>query len=69
VRIGGSDDDWQPYYSNYHDYREYAAGAGWKVWVKLPGNPPVQQALLKDAFPIPTYQAPDSIVINDSQLN
>ena len=44
VRIGGSDVDWQPHYSNYRDYREYAHGAGWTVWVKLPGNPEVPQA-------------------------
>ena len=69
VRIGGSDDDWQPYYSGYKDYQEYAKGTGWKVWVKLPGNPSVQQAKLKDVLPIPVYQEPESIVIRDSLLN
>lgn len=58
VRIGGSDDDWQPHFSGYKDYREYAKGNGWKVWVKLPGNPPVQQASLKNKLPVPTYQKP-----------
>ena len=36
VRIGGSDQQWQPSASGYSDYREYARGAGWKVWVKFP---------------------------------
>ena len=40
VRIGGDDCYWQPVHSDYPDYREYAQGAGWKVWVGLPGNPP-----------------------------
>lgn len=56
VRIGGSDADWQPSDSNYRDYREYAYGAGWKVWVGLPGNPDVKQAALKPALPIPMYK-------------
>ena len=55
VRIGGSDYDWQPCYSNYHDYREYAHGSGWKVWVKLAGNPQVQQAPVKEPLPVPEY--------------
>jgi alpha-amylase len=58
VRIGGSDNEWQPSMSNYSDYREYAFGAGWKVWVKLPGNPPLRQAPLADALPVPTYAPP-----------
>lgn len=65
VRIGGSDQDWQPSLSGYQDYREYAQGDGWKVWVSLPGNPPVQQAPLKPAFPIPTYQPPEQIIVTD----
>ena len=69
VRIGGSDADWQPYYSNYHDYREYAAGTGWKVWVKLPGNPEVQQAALKGPLPIPAYREPETIEVPDALLN
>jgi alpha-amylase len=55
VRIGGSDDQWQPASSGYSDYREYAAGNGWKVWVKLPGNPGVQTAPHHTAFPLPKY--------------
>lgn len=35
VRIGGDDNSWNPSRSNYSDYRQYAAGNGWKVWVKL----------------------------------
>jgi alpha-amylase len=34
VRVGGSDQQWQPSAFGYTDYREYAQGAGWKVWVK-----------------------------------
>ena len=56
VRVGGSDQQWQPSASGYSDYREYAQGAGWKVWVKLPGNPPVQQAPVSSALPIPQYR-------------
>ena len=69
VRIVGSDQDWQPFYSNYHNYREYAHGAGWKVWVKLPGNPAKQQAPLKAAVPVPVYQDPQSIAVPDELLN
>ncbi len=68
VRIGGSDVDWQPFYSNYRDYREYAQGSGWKVWVRLNGNPPVRQAALKEPLPVPRYQAPDTIEVIDSML-
>ena len=63
VRIGGNDLDWQPYFSNYREYREYAHGAGWKVWVALPENPEVQQAPLKQALPIPEYKNPAEIDI------
>ncbi len=69
VRIGGNDLDWQPFYSNYRDYREYAHGSGWKVWVALPGNPQVQQAPLKGAFPVPVYKRPENINIPDEWLN
>lgn len=69
VRIGGSDSDWQPHFSDYHDYREYAQGAGWKVWIKLPGNPAVQQAPLKSALQIPVYRQPENIQIPDGWLN
>lgn len=66
VRIGGSDSDWHPTFSNYRDFREYARGADWKVWVKLPDNPWVQQAPRKTALPIPAYQAPETIPIPDN---
>lgn len=69
VRIGGSGMDWQPHYSNYHDYQEYAHGAGWKVWVKLPGNPRVQQAPHREPLPIPAYREPHSINVPDEWLN
>ncbi|HAC65172.1 MAG TPA: alpha-amylase [Cyanothece sp. UBA12306] len=69
VRIGGSDQNWQPYYSGYQDYREYAKGNGWKVWVKLPGNPPVKQARYSQSLPIPQEQTPDNIQVPDSWLD
>jgi alpha-amylase len=69
VRIGGTDDNWRPELSNYHDYREYARGAGWKVWVKLPNNPEVQQARLKDPFQVPQYTPAENITIPDEWLN
>ena len=69
IRIGGSDQDWQPHYSNYHDYREYASGNGWKVWLKLAGNPPVQQAQVKQGFPVPDYHEANSFEIPDEWLN
>jgi alpha-amylase len=61
VRIGGSDQQWQPSASGYADYREYAQGAGWKVWVKLPGNPQIQQAPFPSALPVPQYRPADQI--------
>ena len=69
IRIGGSDTDWQPFYSNYHDYREYARGSGWKVWIGLAGNPPAQQAPLKDPLPVPEYRNADTFEVTDDWLN
>ena len=69
VRIGGSDADWRPQDSDYHDYREYAGGTGWKVWVGLPGNPPVRQAPLKTPLPVPDYREPSTIVVPDEWLD
>jgi alpha-amylase len=69
VRIGGGDRDWQPFYSGYADYREYARGDGWKVWVGLPGNPGLQQAPLRAALPVPDYREPSSFAIPDDLLN
>ena len=70
VRIGGSDDDWNPSKSNYANYREYAYGDGWKVWVELPGNPEVQQAPLKGSLgDFPTYLDPSSIDVPDDWLS
>ena len=69
VRIGGSDEDWQPYFSGYQDYREYAQGAGWKVWVKIPGNPEVRQVDLKGPIDVPSYLSPEEIEVDDSELN
>jgi alpha-amylase len=69
VRVGGSDADWQPSASNYKDYREYAWGDGWKVWVGSPGNPEVQQAPLKNAFDVPVYKKPETIDVPDDWLD
>lgn len=69
VRIGGSDDDWQPSFSNYHDYRDYASGTGWKVWVSLQGNPAVQQAAPHAALPVPTFRTPEDMDVPDALLN
>ena len=61
VRVGGSDDNWQPSAAGYTDYTEYGEGAGWKVWVKIPGNPPVVTAPHHAAFPVPQYRTADAI--------
>jgi alpha-amylase len=58
VRIGGHDDNWQPFFSNYRNYREYARGAGWKVWVALPGNPSFQFASIPTSLPAPSPLQP-----------
>ncbi len=68
VRIGGDDQTWNPSKSNYTDFREYAAGDGWKVWVALPGNPPVQQAAPKPALPVPAYKDADQFTVSDAEL-
>jgi alpha-amylase len=65
VRIGGSDVQWEPGMSRYSGYREYAQGAGWKVWVGLPGNPEVRQAPLKPSLPIPAYVPAEQIDVGD----
>jgi alpha-amylase len=53
VRVGGEDGQWQPAASGYSGYREYGQGQGWKVWVALPGNPPMRSAPLATALPAP----------------
>jgi len=63
VRIGGDDTKWQPSLSSYSNYREYAQGSGWKVWVATPGNPAVQQAQVRNAFSVPEYRPPEEINI------
>jgi alpha-amylase len=65
VRVGGSDADWQPSFSGYRDYREYAYGEGWKVWVALPGNPELQQAPRRPPFEAPAFKPADQIQIPD----
>jgi alpha-amylase len=69
IRVGGSDRDWQPYYSGYQNYQEYASGTGWKVWVALPGNPKPQQATRRGAFPIPTYRPATQINVPTNWVN
>lgn len=69
VRIGGDDNAWQPSASGYSGYREYAAGDGWKVWVGLPGDPPVQQAAFHEPFPVPTYVPAENIDVPDALIN
>lgn len=69
VRVGGNDNAWQPHYSGFNDYREYARGAGWKVWVKLPNNPEVQFAPLNQPLEVPQYRPAGEIEIPDEWLN
>ena len=69
VRVGGADEDWQPHHSGFTGYREYARGAGWKEWVKLPNNPEFQQAPLKPPFEVPHYRPAKEIQIPDEWLN
>lgn len=69
VRIGGSDREWQPSDSDYADYREYARGSGWKVWIALPGNPPARQAALNTPLPVPAYREAETISVSDDLLN
>jgi alpha-amylase len=68
VRIGGDDAQWRPSDSGYAGYREYATGAGWKVWVGLPGNPEVREAPEKPALPVPAYRDPRTIDVPDDAL-
>jgi alpha-amylase len=58
VRVGGDDGQWQPAASGYSGFREYGAGQGWKVWVALPGNPPLRSAPLAVALPPPVGLQP-----------
>jgi alpha-amylase len=69
VRLGGDDSDWMPHFSNYRDYREYVNGAGWKVWVKLPGNPVIQNFPLKPAFPVPQFRPADQIDVPEDWVS
>jgi len=69
VRIGGNDDSWNPVNSGYQDFRDYAHGAGWKVWVGIPGNPEVQQAGRRAALPVPDIRDAAGIDVPDSLLD
>jgi alpha-amylase len=68
VRIGGTDAQWQPSTSGYQDYRDYAHGAGWTVWVGLPGNPDVKQAGPRPAFQVDPYQDAKTISVTNQQV-
>jgi alpha-amylase len=69
VRIGGSDYEWQPGYSNYSGYREYARGAGWKVWISLPNSPDYQKAPLNTPIPMNiSLKLPDRDDITDAMI-
>lgn len=68
VRIGGSDREWQPFYSGYKDYREYAQGAGWKVWIALPGNPEFRFAPTRAALPPPSPKPLQDIALPNLKL-
>ncbi|MBF0133896.1 MAG: alpha-amylase [Magnetococcales bacterium] len=72
VRIGGTDADWQPSDSSYANYREYAAGDHWKVWVAIAGNPEVAAAAkalqTKPALPVPDYRPHETIQVEDASL-
>jgi alpha-amylase len=68
VRVGGDDSQWQPAASGYANYREYAQGEGWKVWVGLPGNPGVQQTPFRAALPLPEYRDAQTITVPESLL-
>jgi alpha-amylase len=65
VRLGGSDARWEPGRSGYTGYRPYAEGAGWKVWVGLPGDPPFREAPLKPPLPVPVYLPAEQIDVAD----
>jgi alpha-amylase len=68
VRVGGDDAAWEPGRSGYTDFREYYVGDGWTIWVRLPGNPPKQQAPKKSAFDVPSYQKPEDINVPEDWL-
>lgn len=68
VRIGGDQNSWQPSDSGYSGYREYVHGAGWQVWVGLPGNPEIQQMPQNNPLPPPpAFQPAASIVVPANQ--
>lgn len=69
VHIGGDDASWQPSSSGYQGYREYARGDGWVVWVRLPGNPPVNRTSARPAFVVPHPRDPNTIAVPDAWLN
>ena len=67
VCIGG--DDWKPADSGYQNYRLYATGQKWRVWVALPGNPPVQTVSTHPPFPVPTLiSQPQNIPVSDAEV-
>ncbi|MEL7118575.1 MAG: alpha-amylase family glycosyl hydrolase [Bacteroidota bacterium] len=68
VRIGGQDNDWNPTMSGFNSIREYARGQEWCVWIGQENPNEFINAPLKEALPIPDFQQPTSIVVEEEQL-
>ena len=69
VRIGGNDDNWEPAHSGYANFRDYAHGAGWKVWVGFPDNREFQQAPIRSPMPVPDFHEAATIQVTENQLD
>ncbi|HSI84771.1 MAG: alpha-amylase C-terminal beta-sheet domain-containing protein, partial [Candidatus Methylacidiphilales bacterium] len=69
VRIGGDNSSWTPGDSGYSNYRSYAKGEGWEVWIALPGNPEPKEAPLNRSLgELPELVKLDDIVVKDSDV-
>ena len=68
VRIGGNDSSWNPSMSGFHSIREYARGQEWCVWIAQDNPNEFFNAPLKASLPIPQFQEPTSIHIEEEQL-
>ncbi len=64
VWIGGNKAKWEPSDSGYANYRDYAHGNGWQVWLALPANPPWQRAPLAGPLPVPMPRDPAQIDVS-----
>jgi alpha-amylase len=68
VRIG--DGDWQPSDSGFQNYRMYADGNGWRVWVAIPGNPPIRSVSRHAPFAIPQrIEQPENLPVSDAEVS